>query len=69
MEEEELLRILILIYCTLIANTTLAEESDLEWAKGIAERDHKMVMENFKNSMGDKGLLATNPPNFRQSVC
>ena len=54
MEEEELLRILILIYCTLIANTTLAEESDLEWAKGIAERDHKMVMENFKNSMGDK---------------
>lgn len=54
MEETELLRILMLIYCTLIANTTLAEESDLEWAKGIAERDHKMVMENFKNSMGDK---------------
>jgi len=42
-----------LIYCTLIANTTLAE-SDLEWAKGVAERDYKMVMENFKNSMGDK---------------
>ena len=58
MEETKLLRflklILMLIYCTLIANTTLAEESDLEWAKGIAERDHKMVMENFKNSMGDK---------------
>ena len=49
-----MLRILILIYCTLIANTTLAEESDLDWAKGVAERDHRMVMENFKNSMGDK---------------
>lgn len=53
MEETELLRLLMLIYCTLIANTTLAE-SDLEWAKGVAERDYKMVMGNFKNSMQDK---------------
>ena len=49
-----LILILTSIYCTLIANTILAEESDLEWAKGVAQRDHKMVMENFKNSMGDK---------------
>lgn len=54
MEEKKLLRFLILIYCILIANTILAEESDLDWAKGVADRDHKMVMENFKNSMQDK---------------
>ena len=51
MEEKKLLRILILIYCTLIANTILAEESDLDWAKGVSMRDHAMVMENFKDMM------------------
>lgn len=56
MEEKELLRILMLIYCTLIANTILAEESDLEWAKGVAEREAEMIMDNFKNSMGDEGF-------------
>ena len=35
----------------MIANTTLAEESDLEWAKGVSMRDHAMVMENFKDMM------------------
>lgn len=49
-----MLRLLILIYFSLIANTTFAEELDQQWAKGVAESGSEMVMENFKNSMQDK---------------
>lgn len=54
MEEAKLLRFLMLIYLSLIASSTLAEQSDLEWAKTVAEHDYKGVMENFKSSMVDK---------------
>jgi conjugal transfer pilus assembly protein TrbC len=54
MEKAIMLRFLILIYFSLIAHTTFAEESDQQWAKGVSMRDYKMVMENFKNSMEDK---------------
>jgi len=52
---------LILITLTLITNnlltgTAYAEQSDTDWANSIAQRDHKMVMENFKNSMQDQGF-------------
>lgn len=51
MEEEELLRFLILIYCILVASAVSAEESDLEWAKAVADRNFDTVTENFKNMM------------------
>lgn len=54
MEKAKLLRLLILIYCILIANTAFAEVSDVEWAKGAALSDHTRVREDFKHLMQDK---------------
>lgn len=63
LEEEDMLRFLnikyftcVLVIAGFIASNSYGEESDLEWAKSIAERDHKMIMDNFKNSMEDKGF-------------
>ena len=66
MEETKLLRILGLIIfvgfsgllSSVFSNITLAEESDLEWARGIAERDSQMVMDNFKEILN---LHQSNP--------
>ena len=64
MEETKLLRILGLIIfagisvllSSVFSNITLAEESDLEWARGIAERDSEMVMDNFKEIINQPGF-------------
>ena len=64
MEKEIVLRILMLIYLSFITQSALAEESDLEWASGVADHNYKMVMENFKNSMNDKDF----DQNLRDSV-
>ena len=64
MEETKLLRILGLIIfvgfsgllSSVFSNITLAEESDLEWARGIAERDSQMVMDNFKEILNQPGF-------------
>lgn len=56
MEEEKLLRILMLIYLSFVTQTTLAEKLDLEWARSVVKSDQNMVMENFKNSMEEKGF-------------
>ena len=51
-----ILIILTPITTNLLAGMAYAEQSDREWARSIAERDHKRQMENFKNSMQDKGF-------------
>ena len=64
MEEEKLLRILMLIifssfsgiFSSVFSNITLAEESDLEWARGVAERDSQLVMDNFKEIINQPGF-------------
>ena len=63
MEETKLLRILILIIFSRfgglfssVSNIALAEESDLDWARGIAERDTQMVMDNFKDIINQPGF-------------
>ena len=63
MEETKLLRILILIIFSSfsglfssVSNIALAQESDLDWARGIAERDTGMVMDNFKEIINQPGF-------------
>jgi type-F conjugative transfer system pilin assembly protein TrbC len=64
MEETKLLRILILIilsgisglFSSVFSNITLAQESDLEWARGLAERDSQLVMDNFKEIINQPGF-------------
>lgn len=51
MEEEELLRFLILTYCILVASAVSAEESDFERAKTVADHNFVTATENFKNMM------------------
>jgi type-F conjugative transfer system pilin assembly protein TrbC len=64
MEETKLLRILILIilsgisglFSSVFSNITLAQESDLEWARGLAEGDSQIVMDNFKEIINQPGF-------------
>ena len=64
MEETKLLRILILIilsgisglFSSVFSNITLAQESDLEWARGLAELDSQLVMDNFKEIINQPGF-------------
>ena len=64
MEETKLLRILILIilsgisglFSSVFSNITLAQESDLEWARGLAESDSQIVMDNFKEIINQPGF-------------
>ena len=64
MEETKLLRILILIilsgisglFSSVFSNITLAQESDLEWATGLAESDSQIVMDNFKEIINQTGF-------------
>jgi len=65
MEETKLLRILGLIIfagisvllSSVFSNITLAQKSDLEWARGIAERDSQLVMDNyFKEIINQPGF-------------
>ena len=63
MEETKLLRILILIIFSSfsglfssVSNIALAGESDLDWARRIAERDIGMVMDNFKEIINQPGF-------------
>lgn len=54
MEETKLLRVLTFIIINLAVNTSYADQSDMQWANYIAERDQQMVMDNFMASMQDK---------------
>jgi len=56
MEEEKLLRLLILIIINLITGVACATDFDQEWAQGLAKDNHAMVMENFKEMMKMKGF-------------
>ncbi len=57
MEEEKLLRILILIiFSGTFSSKAFAQESDLEWAQGVAERDRQIVMDNFKEIIHQPGF-------------
>lgn len=64
MEEEKLLRFLILIilsgisglFSSVFSNIVLAQESDLEWARGLAERDSQLVIDNFKEIINQPGF-------------
>lgn len=57
MEEEKLLRILILIiFSGMFSSKAFAQETDLEWAQGVAERDRQKVMDNFKAIIHQPGF-------------
>ena len=56
MEEEELLRILVLILINLICMNTFASSENMEWANSIAERDRKLFVDNLKDMMQGEGF-------------
>ena len=56
MEEKKLLRVLVLIIINLIINIAYAQETDEQWARGVAERNTLLTIENFKNMMQMPGF-------------
>lgn len=56
MEKKKLLRVLVLIIINLGVNIVYAKETDEEWAKGVAERNNVLTIENFKNMMQMPGF-------------
>ena len=56
MEEKKLLRVLVLIIINLIINIAYAQETDEQWARGVAERNTWQTIENFKNMMQMPGF-------------
>jgi len=56
MEKKELLRVLVLIIINLITNIACAKETDEQWARGVAERNTLLTIENFKNMMQMPGF-------------
>lgn len=56
MEEEELLRVLVLIIINLIAKLAYGAESDEQWARGVVEHSTVIAVENFKNMMQMPGF-------------
>ena len=56
MEEKKLLRLLVLIIINLIVNIAYAKETDEQWARGVAEHNTLLTIENFKNMMQMPGF-------------
>lgn len=59
MEEKKLLRILILIIINFTTEGAYANDIELDaknWADNIANRDHQMIMNNFKDMMTLEGF-------------
>ncbi|PCI01070.1 MAG: type-F conjugative transfer system pilin assembly protein TrbC [Alphaproteobacteria bacterium] len=64
MEETKLLRFLMLIIVSCTACITYGDEATQQWAQEIADRDRKIVMDNFKDMMQMQGFDS----NLRDSV-
>lgn len=56
MEEEKLLRLLVLILINLICMNAIASSEDIEWANSVAERDRKLFVDNLKDMVQGKGF-------------